>query len=453
MGTDPKRLRSSGKQLGTALKGRADKAVASRKRPPKTGDRAGDGAKATRYRYSGRNLESGDKVSGVVSAFDAQEAKEVLRERGIVPESVAATSAAASLLSTDVSLGRNKVKPKELATVARQLAVTEGSGLSTFVAIKMIAQELPDGSPTGAMLRDVHKRVSNGENLGAAFGHHEDKIGHLGVALISAGDASSTLDRTLVQWADMSERQLKLTRKVRSAMTYPLAILGLAIAATLASLIFVIPTFENVYKDFGADLPTLTKILLSVSHFLKRILILIPLVPIGLVFAWKRARKDKEIGPKIDAALLRVPLVGPILHKSVIGRFADVLSVTLQAGVPTLSAIDMAAATAGNRAVMAAIGRARQRFQEGQKLSTSFQDEWAIPQVLPALLAQGEATSNAEELLARFAEMTQSEVEAKVTALTDLLQPAMLLLVFGLVGILGIGIYLPILGLYDQFTG
>lgn len=407
---------------------------------------------AARFRYQGRAL-SGEKRAGVIDAVDEDEARERLRGQGIVPESVSPSSAAAAFLSRDLSVGGGKkIKTKEMAAVARQLAVTEGSGLSTFVALRLIARDMPEGSPMGTMLRDIIRNLANGESLGEAFGRHEDKIGNLGVALIAAGSASATLDQTLTQWASMTERQVRLKRKIRSAMTYPLAILGIAVAATLASLIFVIPTFEGVYKEFGADLPTLTKGLLAVSHFLKRILLLIPLVPIAAVFGWKKARKDKEIGPKIDRFLLRLPMVGKILHKSVIGRFADVLAVTLRAGVPVLNALDLSARTAGNKAIYAAITRSKNRYREGQSLPMAFSNEEVIPPTLVALLAQGEATSNPEELLAKFAEMTESEVDAQVTALTELLQPALLLIVFGLVGVLGIGIYLPILGLYDQFT-
>lgn len=435
---------------GPKRKGGAPKLKAPKKKGTKPGAPAPK--PPARFRYQGRSL-SGEKKAGVIDALDEAEARERLRGQGIIPEFVAPASAAASFMSTDFSMGRGKkIKTKDMAAVARQLAVTEGSGLSTFVALRLIARDMPDDSPMGIMLRDIIRNLANGESLGEAFGRHEDKIGNLGVALIAAGSASATLDQTLTQWASMTERQVRLKRKIRSAMTYPLAILGIAVAATLASLIFVIPTFEGVYKEFGADLPTLTKMLLAVSHFLKRIILFIPLVPIAAVFGWKKARKDKEIGPKIDRFLLRLPMVGKILHKSVIGRFADVLAVTLRAGVPVLNAIEMSARTAGNKAIYAAISRSKNRYREGQNLPMAFSNEEVIPPTLVALLAQGEATSNPEELLAKFAEMTESEVDAQVTALTELLQPALLLIVFGLVGILGIGIYLPILGLYDQFT-
>lgn len=406
-----------------------------------------------RYKYVGYELETGTKVEGSIPAVDELDARTQLKERGVIADSVKPATAVTKFLNTDFSVSGGRIKDKDVSAVARQLAVFEGSGLSTFRAIGMIAREQPDNSKIGVVLRDVHQSIANGDEIGTAFAKHEDKLGTMTVALIDAGEKSASLHKTLGQLADMTERQVKLKRKVRTSMAYPIAIATLSILAVVGSLLFVIPTFEDVYVDFGIDLPFLTRMLLSMSDWMRANMLLLPLVPIGLFVGWKKARKSPKTGEKIDAFLLRLPLVGDILHKSIIARVADTLAVLLESGVPMMKAIDLAAAASGNKSVHSALLRSRTRFQEGVQFSDALKNEPAIPEVLPALMAQGEATSNPEALLASFAEMTQNEVDAKVVTLTELMQPLLMMFVMAMIGVLGIAIYLPILGIYDQFVG
>ena len=426
-------------------------AVTSTKSPKDTGKNAADDA--ARFRYEGYDLKTGDRVAGYVTALDEPDARTQLRSKGVVPEMLAgADSSAAKFMSSDISLGGSKVKTKEIAVFARNLAVTEASGLSTFRAIGMIARQQGDGSKLGLVLRDVHRRMANGEDISEAFEAHEDTFGQLTVALLAAGVSAGRLDKTLGKLANMLERQTKLKSKVRSAMTYPVAVFSFAMLALIGALVFVIPTFEDVYKDFGSDLPTLTVWLLKVSHLLQTFWYLLPGVPFALRYLIKWTRRHPVYGEKFDAQLLKVPVFGKILHNSISARVADILSVMLEAQVPSVRALALARDAAGNKAVEAALDRTRERHKSGMALSEAMMNEPAIPEILPALVAQGEETLNPEELLARYSAMTESEVENQVTGMTDLLQPFVLIFLAMLIGVVAIGVYLPIVSLYDFFS-
>lgn len=405
-----------------------------------------------RFRYEGYDLNTGEAVAGYISALDQADARTQLRTKNIVPEVLTESEAIGKFLASDISLGGKKVKQKEIAVFARNLAVTEASGLSTFRAIGMIARQQPEGSQLGLVLRDIHRRMANGQDIADAFAVHEDTFGPLTTALLAAGVSAGRLDKTLLRLADMLERQHKLKSKVRSAMVYPTAIFTFATLALIGALVFVIPTFEDVYKDFGGQLPALTRYLLAVSAVLQSWWFLLPGVPFAARYLIKWVRRHPEHGEKFDAYLLKVPIFGRILHNSITARVADIMAVMLEAQVPSVRAIALARDAANNKAVAAALDRARDRHKSGKALSEALENEPTIPEILPALVKQGEDTLNPEELLARYSEMTESEVEAQVMAMTDLLQPFVLIFLAVLIGVVAIGVYLPILSLYDFFS-
>lgn len=407
---------------------------------------------ASKFAFEGINIQTDKAERGQVTALDETDARSQLRQRGIVVESLRPTTGMGRFLQTDFNLGGGGISTKELAVFARNLAVTEASGLSTFRAIGMIAKQQKEGSKLGLVLRDIHRRMANGQDIKEAFEAHEDTFGPLAVALIGAGLQAGRLEVTLLKMADMLERQTKLKSKVRSAMTYPAAIAFFATLAMVGALVFVIPTFEDTYKEFGGDLPTLTQWLLAVSGVLQRFWFLLPGIPFLAFFGMKRVRRHPVHGITFDSMLLKFPIFGPILWDSVSARTADILSVMLEAQVPSVRALALARDAAGNKAVMAALDRSIERHKAGDAMSVSLEDEPAIPEILPALMAQGEETLNPEELLSRYAKMTEASVESKVTALTDLLQPFVLIFLALLIGIIAVGVYLPIVSLYDFFS-
>jgi type IV pilus assembly protein PilC len=403
------------------------------------------------YRYQGVHLD-GTAASGETTAIDAVEARRQLSGEGIVCDELHRVDRLTRILTADYTRRGKKIKQEDVAQFARNLAITEGSGLPTFKAISMIATQQPSNSKLAEVLHDIHRQMSNGVTFVDAARSHEDSLGALPVAMISAGVQSGTLDVSLAKLADITERQTKTRRGVRSALVYPASLLAMTMLVAVGAVVFIIPTFAGVYAQLGAKLPTITQILMTVSNAVRNFWWVIIFLPIIGVAAWRRARKHPATREHIDQALLQLPKIGTLLSLSITARFADVLSTLLSAQVPVTHALDLAGDTTDNTAVAAAIRRARRRIPAGATLSEALASEPLIPEIIPSLIAQGEETSNPEELLARYAVITVDRVEAASAALQDILRPVTMAVLAVVVGIIGFGIYAPVLSLYDLFS-
>jgi type IV pilus assembly protein PilC len=404
-------------------------------------------------RYEGYNLRSGDRVEGMIQARDEIDAKTILREQGIVVDTITGAGIFDKLKTQDLNFGgSNKIKTAELASFCRTFAVSTGSGIPPARALDMIAKEEKDNSALGIALRDIHRQVLDGAPLTEAFEAQQDKFGELTIAMISAGEQSATLDKTLTRLADMTERSVRLRRKLIGSMAYPAVIMTLSLLVVVAALIFVVPQFDSTFKEFGGELPALTKTLVNLSDMLRTYWFLLPGVPFLMLQGWRKLKKNQELGERLDSFVLKAPVFGKIIQLATMARVADVLATLLQAGVPQVRAIELASKASGNRAISAAFDRAREKHAGGVKLSHALEGEPVVVPQFKALVAQGEASSEPEILLARYAEMTEGYVDAKITAMTEMIQPVLMLLIMGLVGFMAIALYMPIISIYDQFT-
>jgi type IV pilus assembly protein PilC len=263
------------------------------------------------------------------------------------------------------------------------------------------------------------------------------------VAMVRAGEASGALDLVLTQLADTLEKQVSLRHKVRSALTYPVVVLGLVIVISTAMLLFVVPMFKSLYSRLGGTLPAPTRMLLALSSGFKTFF---PFVIVGVVIAvvllrrWVKAPSGRVT---FDALKLKIPIVGDLLHKSSIARFSRTLGVLLHTGVTILDALDITADTAGNAKIALVIRDARERVRGGETLSEILEESPLFPKIVTQMMAVGEETGALDELIAKVSDFYEAEVEAKVAALTSLLEPILIVTMGITVGGMVISLYLP----------
>jgi type IV pilus assembly protein PilC len=384
----------------------------------------------------------GDKTTGTLDAADMAEARRLLSENGLLVADV--TAERKSLTDRNFSIGRSggKVKMKDVAWMARTLASTERAGLPLFAALGLVSRQKA-GTPLGEMINDIRNQVADGTTLGNAFRTHEDKVGHLACALIEVGERSGTLGESFAQLAHVTEAQVRLRRQLKSAMTYPLAVLFLAGGLFIAMLLFVVPTFEKLFEDAGAELPVLTRALVGMSNTMTDYLWLVLIAVASLVMIVRTGRHRPSYRSTRDRLLMKLPLMGDLIVKVSTARLSGALAAMLRSGEAMLDAISMSGNAAGNAVMAEAMERIREDVGAGSPLSAAFRREPLIDEMLAGLVQVGEEAGSVDEMLTRYAQIAEEEAESTVEAMTSLIEPMLVVALGGVIGVAVIGLYLP----------
>jgi type IV pilus assembly protein PilC len=293
-------------------------------------------------------------------------------------------------------------------------------------------------------IREIAKDVEGGYTLAEAMKKHKKVFSDLYVNMVEAGEKGGALGEILARLAEYLEKMADIQRKIKGAMIYPVIVICVMIVALAALLIFVIPTFAGLYQGFGAQLPTLTRIVIAVSNFVKGNILLLLGVTIGvvaLIYGWYRTTSGKEV---LDRVILKVPILGGLVHKTSLARFSRTLSTLLNSGVDLMEAMEITARTTGNRVVQHGIVRARNSIREGSTISRPLEQARIFPPLVVQMVAIGEQSGNLDEMLSKVADFYDKEVDAAVEALTTALEPIIMVLLGGIVGTMVIAMYLPI---------
>lgn len=388
---------------------------------------------------------AGDEAHGEVIATSEAEVREQLAQRELLVLSVK-KAGVEGLAAKELRLRRDRVRPKDVAWIARNLATTQEAGLPVFRALGLLAGQKA-GTAAGGLLADTQQRMADGSSLSATFRAHEPEVGALTCAFVEAGEASGRLGESFSRLADMLERRIALRRKIISAAAYPVIVLCMTLALATAMLVFVMPTFEQMYAQLGGSLPLPTQIVMSLSTFVRKTILILPFAIAGTVWAirtWLRTPVGKAV---CDTRVLRLPLVGEIARQTATVRFALTMSSLLDAGVGLLEALRLTAAATDNHVYSSAIERTAERVREGRGLAQAMAEERAaFPEVLVQLVRVGEETGTVPDLLGRLAKTTQEEVETRIDGLTNLLEPILIVALGAIVGGLLLAMYLPMIG-------
>lgn len=401
-----------------------------------------------------------------LQADNAASARRDLRRRGIIATSLEiaqgrerGTSNATSQSATghpnqqDINLkSLLEAKPgiREKALFANKLAALVDAGVPIVRSLDLMAKQQTMPLFKRA-LTAVSTEVNQGGGLGAALRRWPKVFDKLTIAMVEAGETGGVLDESLRRLASLLEGNARLQNQIKGAMGYPIAVLVIAILVFLGMTIFLIPIFADIFKDLGAELPLFTQIMINISGLLRSSFSIFAVLTIA-VSAWvfKRYYATPTGRRKIDAIILKLPLFGDLIQKTATAKFCRTFSSLARAGVPILVSLEITQEIAGNTIISDAIMESRKSIQEGIPLSIALSRRKVFPELALSMLAIGEETGQMDSMLSKVADFYEDEVGAAVKALTSMLEPAMIVIVGGIVGSILMAMYLPMFSVFDQ---
>jgi type IV pilus assembly protein PilC len=380
--------------------------------------------------------KKGNRVSGKSLAPDETALRADLRRQGIAVNRIKKQSQAMR--------SGGKVQPADIAVFSRQLATMLAAGIPLVQSFEIVA----NGNEKPAMQKlvlDVKQDVEGGTSLHEALARHPLYFDDLFVNLVEAGEQAGALETLLDKIATYKEKTEALKKKVKKALFYPAAVMGVAIIVTCILLIFVIPQFEELFKGFGADLPAFTQWVIDLSRSLQNNGLYIAVVVAGAVATFIYFKKrSKAMREWMDRMSLKLPVIGPILYKGAIARFARTLSTMFAAGVPLVEALESVAGATGNIVFENAVMRMRDEVATGQRLQRAMENTGLFPNMVIQMIAVGEEAGALDAMSGKVATFYEAEVDNAVDAMSSLLEPLIMAILGVLVGGLVIAMYLPI---------
>jgi type IV pilus assembly protein PilC len=380
----------------------------------------------------------GVKIKGEQVSKNASLVKAGLRAQGINPQSV--KPKAKPLFG---KTGK-RVTPKDIAVFARQLATMMSAGVPMVQGFEIVAGG-QDNPRMKEMLTNIKTDIEGGSSLNEALGKYPVQFDELFQNLVRAGESAGVLDTVLDTVASYKENIEAIKGKIKKALFYPAAVLAVAVIVAAILLIFVIPQFESVFKNFGADLPAFTQLLVSLSRFMVSywwlVFGIIAGVIVGLVMLHKRSTKFAHL---VNRGMLKLPVIGDILRKSAIARYARTLGVTFRAGVPLVEALDSVSSATGSIIYNDAVKRIREDVAVGHQLQLAMRQTNLFPNMVVQMVAIGEEAGALDKMLFKIADFYEEEVNNAVDALSSLLEPFIMVIIGLIVGSMVVGMYLPI---------
>jgi type IV pilus assembly protein PilC len=389
---------------------------------------------------------AGAPARGEVEAESKQAVTDQLKQRGLIVLDIEGKAK-----SKELSLEfLQRVKLRDLAVMTRQLSTMISSGMTILRALHVLEMQT-QGKLLKATLIAVRKDVEAGLPLSDSLERHPKVFGPLFVAMIRSGETGGVLEGSLLRIADQLEQEDALRRQVRSAMVYPAVVISFALVVMLALVAFIVPVFAKIFKDFGGELPALTKFTVGLSHLVTGRWYVCILVTGGVVFAFLKWKNSEWGRPQWDRFKLRVPLkIGDTVQKVALARWSRTFSALVSSGVPILQAIEITGQTAGNALVEKAMGGVTESVKRGGTVAAPLKDVPVFPAMVVNMIAVGEETGALDTMLTKVADFYETEVDAAVKSITSIIEPAMIILVGGMVGFIVISMYLPLFKVYDQ---
>ena len=380
----------------------------------------------------------GVKVKGQSSGSSPSLVKAELRKQGIKPLKVKKKS---TLFD---SAGKTKIEPKEIAVFFRQLATMMGAGVPLVQAFEIIGRG-HDNKGMRDLILNVKNEVESGNSLAESLGKHPLHFDDLVVNLVGAGEQAGVLESLLDKIATYKEKTEALKAKIKKAMFYPMAVMIVAVIVTSILLIFVVPQFEQLFTSFGADLPAFTRVVVNMSEFLQEFWWIVFGIIIGVVVGLGQAkRRSRAFNRGIDRMILKLPIIGPIMVKAAIARYARTLATMFAAGVPLVEALQSVAGACGNIVYSDAVLQIRDSVATGQQLQFAMNQTGVFPNMVEQMVAIGEESGALDNMLNKAADFYEQEVDDAVDALSSLLEPIIMSILGVLIGGLVVAMYLPI---------
>ena len=393
--------------------------------------------KGKRFTFEGRNLSTDQIVRGEVVAKDEEEARKKLQRRGIRPLRVSKVK----------STRKKRITQEDITVFTRQLATMMKAGLPLMQAFEIVARGHSNPSMT-QMLMQVRADVEQGSALGKSFSKYPKYFDRFYCNLVSAGETGGVLEGLLDKLAVYKEKTQAIKKKVKTALTYPIAIMVVAVALIFVMMMFVLPAFGEVYSSMGAELPGLTQIVMSMSKFFVKygwvMIVAIILAGFGL---YKLHQKSPAFQKRVDSIMLRLPIFGPIVRKATIARWSRTTATLFAAGVPLVEVLDSVAGAAGNILYEEATKDIQAKVTQGLSLTSSMQSTEMFPTMIIQMAAIGEESGSLDDMLNKAAEFYEEEVDNSVSQLSSLMEPVIMVVLGSTIGVLLVAMYLPLFNL------
>jgi len=393
-------------------------------------------ATVTLFYYEGKD-KSGRTVRGEINGTNAQWVRAELRAQGIVPIKVRRKT-------IRFKFTRTRIKSADIAVYTRQMATMITAGIPLLQSIEIVSRS-DDNAKLKTMLTRIKIDVEGGTPYSEALQKFPYYFDELYCHLVSAGELSGSLDAMLARVATYLEKTVSLKRKMKRALFYPVAVISVAVIVSAILLIFVVPEFRDLFKQFHAQLPAFTQFVLNLSDLATAygIFILIGAGLAGMFFA-KAKRKSKTLQDKVDKLILRLPIFGKLIQKAIVARYARTLSTTFAAGVPLVEALNAVSRATGNAVYRDAVTAIRDKVATGTQLNVAMRDAQLFPTMVVQMVAIGEESGALDSMLAKVANIFEEEVDLAIDGLSTLIEPIIIVILGVLVGGLVIAMYLPI---------
>ncbi len=392
---------------------------------------------------------SGEIQKGEIEAQDEQAVRRLLRQQRISPSKIKPKS---KDLLENIAFFQKKVLPKDIVIFTRQLSTMIDAGLPLIQGLEILASQ-QENKTFKKILMDTKLDVESGSTFADALKKHPKQFDRLFCNMIAAGEMGGILDDVLKRLADYMEKALRLKRKVKGALTYPIVVLAISAMVIGVILIFVIPVFERMFADFGGALPLPTQMVVNLSSFVKSYSLLTIGVVAVLVFLFKKYYKTEKGKRIVDGLVLKSPVFGQLLKKVAVAKLTRTLGTLIDSGVPILETLNVAAGTSGNKVVEEAIYNVRSSISEGRTIAQPLSESGIFPDMVVQMISVGETTGALDQMLNKIADFYDEEVETAVDALTSMIEPFMIVFLGGTVGSIIVAMYLPIFKMAGVVSG
>lgn len=400
------------------------------------------------WAYSARDA-SGKVVKGKLDAPTESAVVARLRTMGIAPISIDESSATG--LQREITLPgfEKRVKLKDLAVASRQMATMLASGLSLLRTLTILSQQT-ENPKLAEVLGKVRSDVETGSSLSDALHRHPLIFPRLMTHLIKAGETGGFLDRSLESIANNFEADVKLRQTIKSALTYPIAVLCMAFAAVIAMMIFIVPIFKAMFEDFDSDLPLPTQILVTLSENMIWIVPVLVVVIVGFTVWWRRNKHTDEVRSKVDPLVLKMPVFGQLFRKVAIARFSRNFSTMMAAGVPILQSLAIVGETSGNWVIEKALVKVQDSVRTGRSIAAPLTEEPIFPAMVTQMVSVGEDSGSLEIMLEKVADFYDEEVQSTAESLTSLIEPLMIGVIGVVIGGMIVALYMPVFSIFNE---
>lgn len=397
------------------------------------------------YSYKAKSKD-GKVINGTIETKSKGEAIRELAEMDLIAYQVEASN---SILDREISLGK-PLKQKDFILFLRQFATLMRAGILLVDSLELLSEQTESKALKEA-LEDIAEETREGSALSAGMEKYPKLFPELLVQMIKTGEVSGQLEDVLERMASYYEKQYQLRQKVSTALTYPLVVASFAIIITMFLMLFIVPIFGDMFESMGSELPLITKLVLGLSEFTRKYWWAFIAFIILLVVLAGRLKKKESYAVYFDTLLLKLPIVGSFIQKTVLARMTQTLSSLINSSVPILQAVEVTSEVVGNRVVEKVLLDARDSLEQGESLAAPMEDHWVFPPLIIQMIHVGEESGALDEMLNKVAEIYDREVNEASDKLQSLIEPVLIIFLAFIVGIIVLSIVVPMFSLFESF--